>query len=284
MSILQDTFLWIERLSDAEQKPLPVKVKEELLGCALILPLCHSNIRWEVSKRVGASDASLSNGGRAAALVNQTTANTLYRLKWSKYSTAYRGRLVEGAQALNAFLSDHGYEWELIARGKSKVVDDILEKFVSQLSKSPAKGALRVAKHAVLYVQASRPRLRKSLQNTWSILRGWEEQQPSSFRPPIPLALLVVTLCEARQLAVTSQDHKRREVWYGFSALMMVVFFRASSSVRDLCHSGGRCLATEFTVVSRTFCCYPSLFTAERQTNGQTAIHGDQANRHYQLA
>ena len=79
MSILQDTFLWIERLSDTEQKPLPVKVKEELLGCALILPLCHSNIRWEVSKRVGASDASLLNGGRAAALVNQTTANTLYR-------------------------------------------------------------------------------------------------------------------------------------------------------------------------------------------------------------
>ena len=78
MSILQDTFLWIERLSDTEQKPWPVKVKEELLGCALILPLCHSNIRWEVSKRIGASDAALSNGGRAAAPGNQTTANTLY--------------------------------------------------------------------------------------------------------------------------------------------------------------------------------------------------------------
>lgn len=46
MSILQDTFLWIEKLSDHESKPLPVKVKEELLGCALILPLSHRNIRW----------------------------------------------------------------------------------------------------------------------------------------------------------------------------------------------------------------------------------------------
>ena len=205
------------------------------------------------------------------------------RLKWSKYSTTYRGRLVECAQALNAFLSDHGCGWELIARGKSELVDDILEKFVSQLNKSPAKGALRVAKHAVLYAQASRPRLRKSLQNTWNILGGWEEQQPSSFRPPLPLALLVVMLCEARQLAVASQDHKRREVWYAFSAFDDGGLFRTPSSVRDLRHSGGRCFPAEFMVVSRTFCCDPSLFSKERQTNGQTAIHRDRAGRCHQL-
>ena len=160
-----------------------------------------------------------------ASTASAMEASSANRLKWSKYSTAYRGRLVEGARALNTFLSDHDYTWELIARGKSKQVYGILEQFVSQLNKSPAKGALRVAKHAILYVQASRPRLRKSLQNTWNILRGWEEQQPASFRPPMPLAILVVLLCEARQLAVASQDQKRREVWYVFSALMMVGFF-----------------------------------------------------------
>eukprot|EP00438_Fugacium_kawagutii_P028648 Skav214648 [mRNA] locus=scaffold1660:52599:54713:- [translate_table: standard] len=79
MSLLQDTFLWIERLKDNESKPLPVSVREELLGCALILPLCHSNIRWGVSTRVGASDASSHHGGRAACLVSQPIANTLYR-------------------------------------------------------------------------------------------------------------------------------------------------------------------------------------------------------------
>lgn len=79
MSILQDTYLWVEKLPDAESRTMPAKVREELLGCALILPLCHSNIRWSVSKRIGASDASSQHGGRAAALVNQSTANTLYR-------------------------------------------------------------------------------------------------------------------------------------------------------------------------------------------------------------
>ena len=79
MSILQDTYLWIEKMDNNESKTMPAKVREELLGCALILPLCHSNIRWNVSKRIGASDASLQHGGRAAALVNQSTANTLYR-------------------------------------------------------------------------------------------------------------------------------------------------------------------------------------------------------------
>eukprot|EP00438_Fugacium_kawagutii_P016231 Skav211918 [mRNA] locus=scaffold1200:96943:99030:- [translate_table: standard] len=79
MSLLQDTFVWIEKLDDTSARPLPVAVKEELLSCALVLPLCHSNVRWPISSRVGASDASLSNGGRAAALVPPVVAQTLYR-------------------------------------------------------------------------------------------------------------------------------------------------------------------------------------------------------------
>ena len=79
MCLLQDTFLWVEKLSATESKPLPIAVKEELLACALLMPLCHSNIRWTVSCRIGASDASLSHGGRAAALVSPAVAQTLYR-------------------------------------------------------------------------------------------------------------------------------------------------------------------------------------------------------------
>ena len=79
MCILQDTFIWIEKLSDTDSKPLPTAVREELLCCGLVLPLCHSNIRWGVSCRIGASDASLEKGGRAAALVSPSVAQTLYR-------------------------------------------------------------------------------------------------------------------------------------------------------------------------------------------------------------
>ena len=79
MCILQDTFLWIERLKDGDSKPLPTSVREELLCSGLMLPLCHSNAKWEVSCRIGASDASLSHGGRAATIVSQPIADTLYR-------------------------------------------------------------------------------------------------------------------------------------------------------------------------------------------------------------
>ena len=85
MCILQDTFLWIERLKDWDSKPLPTSVREELLCSGLMLPcclyviLCHSNAKWEVSCRIGASDASLSHGGRAATIVSQPIARTLYR-------------------------------------------------------------------------------------------------------------------------------------------------------------------------------------------------------------
>ena len=79
MCLLQETFIWIESLKDTDAKPLPVAVREELLACGLMLPMCHSNIRWPVSCRVGASDASLSHGGRAAALVSRPVAQTLYR-------------------------------------------------------------------------------------------------------------------------------------------------------------------------------------------------------------
>lgn len=79
MCILQDTFLWIERLKDGDSKPLPTSVREELLCSGLMLPLCHSNAKWEVSCRIGASDASLSHGGRAATIVSQPIAHSLYR-------------------------------------------------------------------------------------------------------------------------------------------------------------------------------------------------------------
>lgn len=80
MCLLQETFVWIETLDEKESKPLPIAVKEELLTAALCLPLAHSNIRWEVSSRIGCSDASLKGGGRGATLTTPSIAQSLYRL------------------------------------------------------------------------------------------------------------------------------------------------------------------------------------------------------------
>ena len=77
MCLLQETFVWIETLEDHESAKLPPAVKEELVWCALCLPVAEANIRWEVSSRVGCSDASLTGGGRAATLTLPSVAQTL---------------------------------------------------------------------------------------------------------------------------------------------------------------------------------------------------------------
>ena len=116
MSILQDTFLHIEKLGDKESRPLPVSVKEELLCAALLLPLAHSNCRWEVSPRIGASDASLTHGGRAAALVPDSVAQTLYRfsenrgehvrLDWARAAVVPESRMNQAPQELEQIITD----------------------------------------------------------------------------------------------------------------------------------------------------------------------------------
>ena len=94
MCLLQESYLWVEKLQPGHPRKLPNAVKEELLMVALVLPLFHSNARWQIATRIGASDASLSAGGRAATLTTPSIAKTLYhysvhkgepvRLDWEK--------------------------------------------------------------------------------------------------------------------------------------------------------------------------------------------------------
>ena len=116
MSVLQDTFAWINKLKDGESRPLPLSVKEELLCCGLILPFAHTNVKWGVSCRIGASDASLSHGGRAAASVTKPIAQTLYRyaehkgehirLDWEKGSIQPVSQMQRAPPELENLISD----------------------------------------------------------------------------------------------------------------------------------------------------------------------------------
>lgn len=84
MSLLQEAYPWVDKLAVGGPRKLPSSVREELLTLALALPLCHSNVKWQVSCRIGASDASLSGGGRAATLTSPPIAQTLYRFSVHK--------------------------------------------------------------------------------------------------------------------------------------------------------------------------------------------------------
>ena len=79
MCLLQEVYIWVNKLKPGEAAKMPLSVKEELLPLALLLPLCHSNIRHEVSCRIGATDASLTGGGRACTLTTPSVAQTLFR-------------------------------------------------------------------------------------------------------------------------------------------------------------------------------------------------------------
>lgn len=126
---------------------------------------------------------------------------------------------------MSAFLQVHGLKHEFLTTAKTKQVDGLLEAFVGSLHQSRARGALRIAKHGVLYIQAARPSLKKKLPATWAVLRSWEEQQPSAFRAPLPLPLLAVMVVEARRMAMECQEKKQQELWLTFATLMMVGFF-----------------------------------------------------------
>lgn len=79
MCLLQEVYIWVNKLKPGEPARMPGAVREELLCLALLLPLSHANIRHEVSCRVGATDASLSGGGRACTLTTPGIAQTLLR-------------------------------------------------------------------------------------------------------------------------------------------------------------------------------------------------------------
>ena len=61
------------------RKALPKSLVEEFVGACLILPLCHTNIRWPVSQRLSSTDASLSGAGRCATRTSPSVSRLLHR-------------------------------------------------------------------------------------------------------------------------------------------------------------------------------------------------------------
>lgn len=94
------------------------------------------------------------------------------RLRWSKYSSAYQARLLEGGRALRSFWQDRGISWRTIQKAGSRLTDEILEEFVRQKHSEKMRGNLRIAKHGVLWMQIVKPRLRRCLQGAWNALEG----------------------------------------------------------------------------------------------------------------
>lgn len=146
------------------------------------------------------------------------------RLRWGRYSSVYQKRLLEGGASLESFLRTAGLDWSFVKVEKAKIIDGVLEEYVKRMHSERKRSSLRVAKHAILIVQILRPRLRKKLQAASNSVRSWEEMQPSSFRPPLPIPILAAMICKARLTAEENQG-SLRVLWHSFATLLMVGFF-----------------------------------------------------------
>lgn len=159
-----------------------------------------------------------------ALLVQPRTAGA-EKLRWGKYSPAYRKRLLEGCQALQSYLTEVEVPWESVIHQKASVVDEVLEQFIKHLHDKPSKSGLRIAKHAMLSFQIMRPRLRRKLQASWDAIKSWEEQQPSSFRAPVPMTLLMAITCQAVLNSEKSDSRSEARRWLALAVMVLTGFY-----------------------------------------------------------
>ena len=149
------------------------------------------------------------------------------RLRLNKYSKAYRRRLLSGGELLHRFLQKHGLSWSKFIKQQSSAIDECLEHFVTACHNENESGVnMRGTKHAILFIQVMRPDLKHKLRRTWDTIRAWEESLPSSMRTPLPLALLIAMICQARIVAMEAETSRSKsEKMLRVSALLGLGFF-----------------------------------------------------------
>ncbi|CAL1166211.1 unnamed protein product [Cladocopium goreaui] len=129
------------------------------------------------------------------------TGASALKLRWGKYSIAYQRRLLEGGRSLREFFDRKELDWNLVQRGKARVVDEILEQFVREKHADDRRSSLRVAKHGILWVQVIRPRLRHSLPGELLALRAADATLPNSLAVGCSFAVIrLVRPKNARQM------------------------------------------------------------------------------------
>ena len=79
MSALSQSFVWCDGLQEGQLHRMPGGVVDEILSCALLLPLCFTNIRSNLSRTVSSTDSSGARGGSCVASVPDKIARVLFR-------------------------------------------------------------------------------------------------------------------------------------------------------------------------------------------------------------
>ena len=191
MSLLQEVYQFITKMKPKKEYRLPDNVREELLWMALCLPLMHANIRWPISSRIGASDASLSGGGRAACFTSEAIAKTLYRysehsgehvrLDWETGALAPPSKMSEAPAELEALMGAHCWSTTEKCKFNHKQHINILElkmvkselKELVESSNDPYRAVLLVDPRVVVGAVSKGRSSSKQLNRILRSMIGW---------------------------------------------------------------------------------------------------------------
>lgn len=138
-------------------------------------------------------------------------AQAYYRL--SRFSTAYRGRLLAGLQDVHAFCRESMCLPLKTVLKRHQVADKVLGQYVIERHRSTKGKALSQIKHALLGCQHLVPQLRGKLMTAWQNVKVWEEEKSTHMRPPLPLPIWVCMVGIARGRSFVVRDALEKSLW-----------------------------------------------------------------------
>ena len=143
----------------------------------------------------------------------------------SRFSEAYRCRLVEGLKDLVKFCLKHGHQdLHSLVKHPSQA-DKIFADYVINRHSNKEFRHLSLTKHALLCVQHVYPILRGKLQTAWGNMKVWEEERTSALRPPIPVPIFLCAVGLARAHGKVDRTSHGRNDWIVLSVLLELGFF-----------------------------------------------------------
>ena len=89
LAFIHRAYKWAGTLTVGKLVPWAADVRGELLTVSLVLFVCHGNIRWPVSTRISATDATPTAGGSTACVISQPLARALWAATEEKGSATY---------------------------------------------------------------------------------------------------------------------------------------------------------------------------------------------------
>lgn len=144
------------------------------------------------------------------------------QFRLSRFSSAYRSRLLAGLRDLQNFCEEH---WEISLKqllNHPKRADTLLGKYVMHRHEEKRKGSFSIVKHALLGCQHTLPKLRSRLTTAWANLKVWEEQRVSRLRPPLPVAIWLFMVGLARAHSIDSKEVSQKSEWNQVALLLEV--------------------------------------------------------------